>query len=107
MTRQGGARRTREVVKMSERQPVSLQSLLGEAATPAWPTAREHLEGSSATDWLATVRPDGRPHVRPVLAVWVDGGLYFCASDRSRKAKNLALDSRCALTVEQEPLDPL
>jgi hypothetical protein len=50
---------------MSQRQPVSLQSLLGEAATPAtWPTAREHLEGSSATYWLATVRP-GRHTARP------------------------------------------
>jgi hypothetical protein len=40
-----------------------------------------------------------------VLAVWVDERLYFCASDRSRKVKNLALDSQCAVTVEQEPLD--
>jgi hypothetical protein len=94
------------VVKMSDKLPLSHVPLLGDAATPAkWPAAREHLEGASPTYWLATARPDGRAHVRPVLAVWVDGGLYFCASERSRKAKNLALDSRCALTVEQEPLD--
>jgi hypothetical protein len=64
-----------------------------------------HLEEASATYWLATVRSDGRPHVRPVLAVWVEGGLYFCARERTRKAKNLALKSHFAVTVEREPLD--
>jgi hypothetical protein len=58
-----------------------------------------------ATYWLATVRPNGAPHVRLVLAVWVDGGLYFCAGENTRKAKNLVLDPRCVVTVEQEPLD--
>jgi hypothetical protein len=41
----------------------------------------------------------------PVLAVWVDGGTFFCTADRTRKARNLAHDSRCLLTVELEPLD--
>jgi nitroimidazol reductase NimA-like FMN-containing flavoprotein (pyridoxamine 5'-phosphate oxidase superfamily) len=91
---------------MRENQPRSQHPLLGEAATPAtWTAAHEHLEGASATYWLATMHPDGRPYVRPVLAVWVEGGLYFCAGEGSRKAKNLALDSRCAVTVEREPLD--
>jgi pyridoxine/pyridoxamine 5'-phosphate oxidase len=87
---------------MGDKLPLSHVPLLGDAATPAkWPAAREHVEGASPTYWLATVRPDGSPHVRPVLAVWVDGGVNLCASERSRKAKNLALDSRWALTVEQ------
>jgi hypothetical protein len=94
------------VVKVAEKQSVSAHPMLGDAAMPAqWPRAREHLEEAPATYWLATVRPDGRPHVRPVLAVWVEGGLYFCAGERTRKAKNLALKSHCAVTVEQEPLD--
>jgi len=49
--------------------------------------------------------PGGRPHVRPILAVWVAGELYFCAGENTRKAKNLALKSHCAVTVEREPLD--
>jgi pyridoxine/pyridoxamine 5'-phosphate oxidase len=53
----------------------------------------------------ATVRPEGRPHVRPILAVWVEGRLYFCAGEITRKAKNLALEAQCAVTVEWEPLD--
>jgi nitroimidazol reductase NimA-like FMN-containing flavoprotein (pyridoxamine 5'-phosphate oxidase superfamily) len=91
---------------MSGKQPDSEHQLLGDAATSAkWPWARGHLEGASSTYWLATLRPDGRPHVRPVLVVWVEGGLYFCSNDRTRKARNLAQDSRCAITVEREPLD--
>jgi hypothetical protein len=31
--------------------------------------------------------------------------LYFCAGENTRKARNLALDPRCVVTVEQEPLD--
>jgi pyridoxamine 5'-phosphate oxidase-like protein len=33
--------------------------------------------------WLATVRPEGRPHV-PLIAVWVDGALYFASGDPER-----------------------
>jgi hypothetical protein len=93
-------------MKVPDKQPGAAHPLLGDASMPTqWPRAREHLERSTATYWLATVRPDGRPHVRPVLAVWVEGGLYFCAGEGTRKARNLALDSRCALAVELEPVD--
>jgi Pyridoxamine 5'-phosphate oxidase len=75
------------------------------AAPTPWARVRSLLEGSRATYWLATVRPDGTPHVMPLLAVWVDGGLFFSAGERTRKARNLALDSQCVITVEEEPLD--
>ena len=93
-------------MKMVDKQPVSAHPMLGDVAVPTpWQTARELVEESTLTYWLATVRPDGRPHVRPILAVWVAGGLYFCAGKNTRKAKNLALKSHCTVTVEQEPLD--
>lgn len=50
--------------------------------------------------WLATVRPDGRPHVMAVWAVWLDGELGFSTGRRSRKARNLAADPRCTMAVE-------
>ncbi len=50
--------------------------------------------------WLATVRSDARPHVMRVLAVWLDGALYFVAGSRSRKARNLALNPECVVTIE-------
>ena len=91
---------------MTGKQPVSAHPLVGESTLPEqWSRAGEHLTGSPATYWLATVSPDGRPHVRPVLAVWVAGGLFFCASESTRKAKNLALDPHCAVTVERGPVD--
>jgi hypothetical protein len=54
--------------------------------------------------WLATVLPDGRPHVMPVLAVWIEGALHVSTSPASRKARNLALDPRCVVTVDGDDL---
>src|SRR6266540_4821502 len=40
-------------------------------ATPTgWEEARGQLEDAQVY-WLSTVRPDGRPHVTPLLAVWL------------------------------------
>jgi uncharacterized pyridoxamine 5'-phosphate oxidase family protein len=70
-----------------------------EGATPtAWAEARRHLEEAKIY-WLTTVRPDGRPHVTPLFAVWLDGALYFCTGESERKAKNLVGNSHCAITT--------
>ena len=37
--------------------------------------------------WLTTVRPDGRPHVTPLVAVWLDDALYFSTGESERKAE--------------------
>jgi nitroimidazol reductase NimA-like FMN-containing flavoprotein (pyridoxamine 5'-phosphate oxidase superfamily) len=75
------------------------------ATTTTWAKARGYVEGSTATYWLATQRPNGAPHVMPVLGVWTDGRLFFSAGERTRKARNLARDPRCVVTVEEEPID--
>ena len=69
----------------------------GSTATP-WSEAGALLEKASIY-WLTTVRPDGRPHVTPLFAVWLDSALYFCTGASERKAKNLALNAHCALTT--------
>ena len=47
-------------------------------ATPTeWSQARDELAGAEVY-WLSAVRPDGRPHVTPLLAIWLEGALYFC-----------------------------
>jgi PPOX class probable F420-dependent enzyme len=56
--------------------------------------------------WLATVRPDGAPHVMPVWGVWLDGRLWFSTGLRSRKARNLAADPRCTVTTD-DARDPV
>jgi hypothetical protein len=54
---------------MSERDPVSADPMTAGATTPTpWARARAILEEVPATYWLATVRPNGAPHARPVLA---------------------------------------
>ena len=42
-----------------------------------WAEGRQHLEEAEVF-WLSTVRPDGRPHVTPLLAVWCADAMYFC-----------------------------
>ncbi|WP_407550502.1 pyridoxamine 5'-phosphate oxidase family protein [Streptomyces sp. Pv4-95] len=70
-----------------------------EDATPtAWSTAVGGLTEAEIF-WLSTVRPDGRPHVTPLLAVWADDALHFCTGPDERKARNLAANARCVLTT--------
>jgi len=57
------------------------------------------------TCWLTTVRPDGRPHVMPLGAEWVDGAFYFTSGANTRKAKNLALNPECVITVATHDFD--
>src|SRR5260370_32987993 len=40
--------------------------------------------------WLSTVRRDGRPHVTPLPAIWLDRTLHFCAGAPEQKSKHLA-----------------
>jgi hypothetical protein len=69
-----------------------------DATATAWASARERL-ASAEVYWLSTVRPDGRPHVTPLVAVWLEGAVYFCTGPDERKAKNLAGNARCAITT--------
>jgi len=49
--------------------------------------------------WLSRVRRDGRPHVTPLPAIWLDGVLHFCAGADEQKAKNLEVNASCILTT--------
>jgi hypothetical protein len=70
-----------------------------EGAKPTkWREARGRLEAAEVF-WISTVRPGGRPHVTPLIAVWLDGALYFSTGARERKARNLARNRHCILTT--------
>lgn len=62
-----------------------------------WAWAVERLLAAHSY-WIATTRPDGRPHTRPVWAVWLDGAV--CFSTGSLAAANLA--DRPDITVHLE-----
>lgn len=69
-----------------------------DASPTSWAKAREHLQKAEVY-WLSTVRPDGRPHVTSLVAVWLDGSLYFCTGQTERKAKNLVHNAHCIITT--------
>lgn len=64
----------------------------------SWAVARL---AASHDYWVATVWPDGRPHVMPVWGVWLDGALWFSSGGRSRKTSNLSADPRCVVTTDR------
>jgi len=55
--------------------------------------------------WLATIRPDGRPHLRPLFAVWVDGQLCTTTNPAVGKGRNLAADGRCSASTSTDEVD--
>jgi general stress protein 26 len=73
------------------------------ATAPPWSRVQEVLERSEIF-WLSTVRRDGRPHVTPLPAVWLDGTLHFCTGDQEQKARNLEHDPRVVLTTGSNAL---
>jgi hypothetical protein len=57
------------------------------------------------TFFVATVRPDGRPHSAGVGAVWVDDVLYFTSGPGTLKSRNLAANPACSVSVRLRGLD--
>ena len=74
-----------------------------------WSRAERRLEtatgGMDAHFFLATVRPDGRPHVAGVGALWVDGTFYVVSGPGTRKSRNLAERPDCVISVNLPDLD--
>lgn len=69
------------------------------AASPRpWAEVVEVLDGAELF-WLSTVRADGRPHVTPLPAMWLDGALHFCTGPQEQKARNLGHGAACVLTT--------
>ena len=55
--------------------------------------------------WLTTINPDGSPHVTGIGALFVDGSFWFESGEGTRKARNLARDPRCALSLATQEFD--
>jgi hypothetical protein len=53
-----------------------------------WSYVAERM-AASRSYWVATTRPDGRPHVAPVWGIWLDGRFYFGTDPDSVKGLNL------------------
>ena len=69
-----------------------------EARPTPWAAGLDQLRAAD-TFWLSTVRPDGRPHVTPLIAVWQAEAVWFTTGPEERKARNLAENPWCVLTT--------
>lgn len=56
-------------------------------ATP-WDETCRLLE-TAELFWISTVRANGRPHITPLVAVWLNNALYFATGATEQKALNL------------------
>jgi nitroimidazol reductase NimA-like FMN-containing flavoprotein (pyridoxamine 5'-phosphate oxidase superfamily) len=90
---------------MDNSEPRNAEPIAVDATTAlSWDEARSRL-AERIFFWFATPRPDGHPHVRPVLTVVVDGTLYTTTSPTARKGKNLERDPRCSIAAATDGLD--
>jgi hypothetical protein len=80
-------------------EPVAEPFDIDDPTVTPWAEAWRRL-AEARTYWLATVRPDGRPHAVPILAVAIDDVIHFVASPGSLKGRDLARDRRCVLTTD-------
>jgi hypothetical protein len=65
----------------------------------AWAGVSERL-AEAARYWLATVRPDGRPHVVPTDGLWLDDLMWFGGSAETVHHRNLCGNGAAAVHLE-------
>jgi hypothetical protein len=74
-----------------------------------WERALEALDGAAGgptqSMFLATTRPDGRPHLAGVGAIWQDGKVYVVSGDGTRKSQNLMANPACAISMPLKGID--
>jgi len=64
-----------------------------------WSAVESRLRESSHY-WMATTRPDGRPHVVPRWGVWMDGRFWYDGALDTIHVRNLTEDPSCVLHLE-------
>lgn len=69
-----------------------------DATVTDWRTTSGILEAAQLS-WITTVRADGRPHVTPLVAVWLDEAAYFTTGAGEQKAVNLTNNPAVVLTT--------
>jgi general stress protein 26 len=64
-----------------------------------WDWAVERLT-KARNYWVATTRPDGRPHAMPVWGIWLEGAFFFGSGRNSAKTRNLAANPAIVVHLE-------
>src|SRR5687767_3360461 len=73
----------------------------GDVALIPWTEVEDKLR-AARNYWVATVRPNGHPHVRPVDGVWVEGALCFGGSPQTRWVRNLQANPNISVNLGSE-----
>jgi hypothetical protein len=71
----------------------------GRSQPLSWSEVEQRLS-NGGWFWLATVRPDGGPHVMPLFAAWAGASFFIASKDRARKSRNLEGESRCVISTD-------
>jgi Pyridoxamine 5'-phosphate oxidase len=89
----------------NELRPVSrLLDPQGHDVTPLpWEEAQARIEAARFY-FLTTSHTSGRPHTRPVLAVWTGGVLCTTTTGTAQKGRNLRFDPRCSVAIMDEDM---
>ncbi len=69
-----------------------------EAEPTPWAETFDALERAELY-WITTVRPDGRPHVTPLIGVAADDAVYFCTGLEEQKGRNLQQNDQVVITT--------
>ena len=78
----------------------------GDEGMLPWSWAEERLTRSHDY-WCATTWPDGRPHVMPVWAVWLDEALWFSSAPTSHGRRATSAVTRAASSTTDDALEPV
>jgi Pyridoxamine 5'-phosphate oxidase len=70
----------------------------------SWEEVRQRFD-AERWYWVATAGRHGRPHVRPVLAVWVHDKVYSTTSPGARKGRNLQARLECSMAARAPAID--
>jgi nitroimidazol reductase NimA-like FMN-containing flavoprotein (pyridoxamine 5'-phosphate oxidase superfamily) len=92
---------------MAESEPIAerLSSPSGAPLTGlSWADVQRRLADSEDC-LLATSGAGGRVHMVPVLGVWLEGAVCFSTRRQTRKARDLAENDNCAITVPGHDVD--
>ena len=95
---------------MTDRTPVEVTNLDRYGTLPCRGAGRTISSQPAQSDpditwFLGTVRPDGRPHSAGIGALWYDGDLYVTSGPAARKARNLAANPACTISIKLEGID--
>lgn len=75
-----------------------------EATAVGWDETVQILR-SAELFWITTVRADGRPHVTPLVAVWLDDAIHFHTGAGEQKFRNLQANPYVVLTTGRDSWD--